>query len=259
MYFQRERLDPPRVEPPLGPEDALVEIAGRDSVAAAVALGREGRLRRALPVISYTGTEFGDMTLLRRAAERLREALEPYGVEVMEAEVTGSPLWWGATVGRPNAVLSRRYGPWHICVGCHMYLHASRAPFAWSSGASRLVAGERLRHGGKVKVNQTVEAVRAYRRVLEAFGIKLEMPLLDLDNEEEILSLAGSWREGEEQPECVLAGNYRLMDGSADYDGQALEAYIEEYLVPVTMRILGGLKDGVAVDYESVVREALSG
>ncbi len=256
-FFQREALLASLHGLGLGPEDALVELAGRDSVAAAVAVAREGRLRRALPVIAFTGTEFGEIATLERAEGRLREALIPLGVEVLEAAIVGSPPWWRATVGRPNAVLSRRYGPWHICVGCHMYLHACRAPLAWDSGATRLVAGERLRHGGKVKVNQTPEAVTAYHRAMKAFGVELEMPLLCVDDEEAILSLAGSWREGEEQPECVLAGNYRLMDGRAEYDAEALHAYLKEYLLPVTLRILGDLKGGGAVDYEAAARDAL--
>ncbi len=258
-FFQRERLALPPGVPRLGAEGALVELAGRDSVAAAAALAREGRLRRILPVIAYTGTEFGEMSSLARAEERLRRALAPFGVEVLEAAAVGSPLWWRAVVGRPNTVLARRYGPWHICVGCHMYLHACRVPAAWSTGAARLVAGERLRHGGRVKVNQTGEAVEAYRRVLGKCGLELELPLLRLDDEEAIVSLAGDWREGEGQPECVMAGNYRRMDGSVDLDPAALRAYLEEYLVPVTLRILDELKDGGTADYEGAVREVLCG
>jgi len=121
------------------------------------------------------------------------------------------------------------------------------------------VAGERLRHGGRVKVNQTGEAVEAYRRVLGTCGVELELPLLRLDDEEAIVSLAGDWREGEEQPECVMAGNYRRMDGSADLDPAALRAYLEEYLVPVTLRILDELKEGGTADYEEAVREVLRG
>jgi len=257
--FRRDALAAPRSGIRLGPEDALVELAGRDSVGAAVALAREGRLRRALPVIAYTGTEFGDVASFARAEARLREALEGLGVEVMETALVGSPLWWRSTVGRPNAVLSRRFGPWHVCVGCHMYLHACRVPLAWDLGASRQVAGERLRHGGRVKINQTAEAVEAYRRVLEACGVELEMPLLRLDDEEAVRSLTGGWREGEEQPECVLAGNYRMMDGSVEYEPGALRAYLDEYLVPVTLRILRDLRDGGYADYEGAVREVLAG
>ena len=154
------------------PEDgcALVEMAGRDSVAAAVVLAREGGLKRALPTVAYTGTEYGDVGALLANVERLRRLVEPLGVEVMEPVVLGSPLWWRATIGRVNTVLARLYGPWHICVGCHMYLHAVRAPLAWETGIVRQVGGERPGHQGKIKINQTRPAVEAYGEVLAGSG-----------------------------------------------------------------------------------------
>jgi hypothetical protein len=238
---------------PVGEGCVLVEVAGRDSVAAAMALARQGGLRRLLPSVVYTGTEFGEVEALLSNVERLRNMIEPLGVEVMEPVVLGSPLWWRATIGRVNALLSRRYGPWHVCVGCHMYLHAVRAPLAWEAGISRQVGGERLGHKGKVKINQTLPAVEAYRSVLADFGVELELPLLELDDEEAILSLAGDWGEGEDQPDCVLSGNYRDPDGGVAYDESALRSYLEEYLKPATSRIFRSLKAGGETDYEAVV------
>lgn len=238
-------------------EGALVEIAGRDSIAAAVLLAERGELRRVLPAVVYTGTEYGDIQALPDNVERLRHLVEPLGVEVLKPVVLGSPLWWRATIGRVNSVLSRLYGPWHICIGCHMYLHAVRAPLAWEAGALRQVSGERLHHKGRVKINQIRQAVEAYRGVLARFGISLELPLLELDDEESIYSLAGDWEEGEAQPDCVLSGNYRELDGRVSCDESRIRAYLDDYLVPVTGRILASLQDGGRVDYDAVVREVL--
>lgn len=236
---------------------ALVEVAGRDSVAAAVLLARGGSLRQVLPAVACTGTEYGDLGALPANVGRLRRLIEPLGVEVLEPVVQGSPVWWRATIGRVNAVLSRLYGPWHICIGCHMYLHAVRAPLAWEAGVSRQVSGERLYHKGRVKINQIRPAVEAYRRVLADFGISLELPLLELDDEESIISLAGEWGEGEEQPECALSGNYRELDGHVSCDESGIRAYLKDYLVPVTSRILAALRENGKADYDAIVREVL--
>ncbi len=233
-------------------------MAGRDSIAAAVALARKGGVSRLLPTVAYTGTEYGDIGMLLYNATRLRRMVEPLGVEVSEPLVLGSPMWWRATIGRVNSVLSRLYGPWHICVGCHMYLHAVRAPLAWEAQISRQVGGERLGHKGKIKVNQTHPAVEAYAAVLADFGVSLELPLLELDDEETILSLAGEWGEGEEQPDCVLSGNYRGLDGEALYSDAGLSSYLKDYLVPVTRGILGSLRDEGSADHDSIVMEVLS-
>ncbi len=138
-----------------------------------------------------------------------------------------------------------------------MYLHALRIPLCRRLGIGRLVAGERLRHAGKEKINQGEEAVSAYRRVAEAFGIRLELPLLEGDDEEEMASLVGGWGEGEEQPSCVLSGNYRDRGGRALVDRERVRAYLNGYLVPVTVRIVSAVLEGGEVDYQYLVWEIL--
>lgn len=241
---------------PLGEGCVLVEVAGRDSIAAAIALAKQGEARLLLPSLALTGTEYGDTGILLHNVERLRSLAEPLGVEVAEPVVLGSPRWWRATIGRVNSVLSRAYGPWHICVGCHMYLHAVRAPLAWEAGAARQAGGERLAHGGKIKINQTLPAVEAYRGVLAGFGIELLLPLLETDDEDAIRSLVGDWEEGDGQPGCVLSGNYRGLDGAVDYDDGLLRSYLDEYLVPVTRDILLSLRERGEADYEALAAEA---
>jgi len=240
---------------PAGIDSALVEVAGRDSIAAAMALAEKKEVRLLVPSLAFTGTEYGDTSALLHNVERLRRLAEPLGVEVAEPVVLGSPRWWRATVGRVNSVLSRAYGPWHICVGCHMYLHAIRAPLAWEAGIARQVGGERLGHGGKIKINQTRAAVEAYRSVLAEFGIELELPLLEIDDEEAIRSLAGDWGEGEGQPGCVLSGNYRDMVGGIDWDYDRFLSYLDSYLVPVTRAILRSLRERGEADYDALVAE----
>ncbi len=256
-FFHPDSVAFMRRRPSLVGCDALVEIAGRDSVGAAVMLAREGGLRRVLPTIAYTGTEFGDLGSLFANVERMRRLLRAEGTLVEEPVVIGSPRWWNAVIGRVNTVLTRRYGPWHICIGCHMYLHALRAPLCWSMGVSRLVAGERLGHGGRVKINQSRAVVDAYRGVLGRFGVQLEVPLLEVDDEESIRSLVGEWGEGCEQPSCALSGNYLDLRGGIELDEEMLSAYLAEYLVPVTERILAGMRGGAEADYHAAVAEIL--
>lgn len=257
MFHQPDRVTGfDRVEP-LGEGGVLAEIAGRDSVGAVVALAREGGLSRVLPTIAYTGTEYGDLESLHSNVDGLRRLLRPLGVELSEPAVVGSPLWWSAVVGRVNSILARRYGPWHICIGCHMYLHAVRVPLAWKAGARRLVCGERLGHAGKTKINQTRQAAEAYRSLLGDWGIELEMPLLEVDDEEAIIALTGSWGEGGRQPGCVLSGNYRELRGDPVYEEEKVRAYLEEYAIPVTSRILAAIKEKGRADYGAIVREVL--
>lgn len=256
-YRWVDQVIPPQGLPRPGTCDAVVEVAGRDSVGAAVNLARQGRIGHVLPVLAYTGTEYGDFDSLRRNVEHLVGLLKREGVAVEEPVIVGSPSWWRATVGRVNSILSQRYGPWHICLGCHMYLHALRIPLCRRLEIGTLVAGERLVHAGREKVNQGPEAVAAYARVAETFGVRLELPLLEVDDEEEMASLVGEWREGAEQPSCVLSGNYLDREASVLVDRDRMRAYLDEYLVPVTVRILSEILDRGEADYQALVWEIM--
>jgi len=55
---------------------AIVEIAGRDSVAAAVAAVRDHGFREIVPTIAFTGTETGDRQAPMRAVGLLGALLE---------------------------------------------------------------------------------------------------------------------------------------------------------------------------------------
>jgi hypothetical protein len=258
LLYRRDELVPSGYKEKPGEEVVMAEIAGRDSIGAVVALARGGGLKRVLPTIVFTGTEYGDIESLAHNAGGLRHALKDLGVEVMETAVLGSPRWWNAVIGRVNSILTRRYGPWHICIGCHMYLHAVRVPLARKVGARKVVAGERLSHEGRIKVNQTQPAVEAYRRVLEEWGVELAMPLLKVREDAEILELTGEWGEGTRQPQCALSGNYRDLMGEADVDEEGVRAYLHEYLIPVTSRILEAIEKQGRADYLALVKEVLA-
>ena len=57
---------------------AIVEIAGRDSVAAAVQSVAEKDFTDLIPVYVYTGTEYGNWSMVHQAAKRLAERLPEY-------------------------------------------------------------------------------------------------------------------------------------------------------------------------------------
>lgn len=254
-----EYLGPLEIESGHYPEGAAVaEMAGRDSVAAAVAY-LEREKTDLIPTFVRTGTEYGGEGADEENLRLLSSLAERRGARVHGPVGLVDHRWWWATVGRPNSVLSRLFGPWHICVGCHMYLHAMRIAFCLRTGARKVISGERMLHGGRAKINQSPEAVKAYARVAGEFDVEMLFPLYRVDDEGEIGRLLGvGWGEGERQWACVLSGNYLDERGSPPPETGALDAYLDGYLVPVTVRILGCLARGQEPDYLSVAMGVLS-
>ena len=216
---------------------AIVEIAGRDSMAAAVKSVEEESFTDLLPTYVYTGTEHGPWASIDQAVERLVGLLPE--VRIHNLVALGSPGFWQALCGRFTSELISRYGFYTPCVGCHLYLHSVRIPLALTLGKVPIISGEREWHDGAMKINQISEALNVYEKIAKDFGIRLLFPVRNItkgDRIEEILEF--EWKEGKEQLGCVLSGNYRALEGSVDYTPSQVKTYLEEFAWPCAKKII---------------------
>ncbi|MBW1741819.1 MAG: hypothetical protein JRJ47_00115 [Deltaproteobacteria bacterium] len=216
---------------------AIVEIAGRDSIAAAVKSVEEEGFTDLLPTYVYTGTEHGLWANVEQAVERLAAQLP--GVRVHDLINLGSPGFWHALNGRFVSELISRYGFYTPCVGCHLYLHSVRIPLSMTLGKVPIVAGEREHHDGTTKVNQIKEALDVYQGIAKGFGVSLVLPLRHVGEGDRITDILGfEWKAGEEQLGCVLSGNYRTLDGTVQNTAAQVQRYLEEFAGPCAKKIL---------------------
>jgi hypothetical protein len=259
-----ELLEPPawmlpadRAKRAAAARTGLVELAGRDSVAAAVRAVELHGLEALLPTYAYTGTEHGAWSWVELAARRLARRL-PAGVELLPPVVLGWPALWRALCGRFLGELAARYGFSPVCVGCHLYLHAVRAPLARRLGAA-VISGERESHDGKLKLNQVAACLDAYAGLCAELGVEFLLPVREVADGAEIARLAGGdWPEGGEQLSCAFSGNYQSADGRVDYRPGRLEAYLSEFALPVARRALGRRLAGEEADPLAEAARALS-
>ena len=154
---------------------AIVEIAGRDSVAAAIKSTEEEGFSDLLPTYVYTGTEYGPWSNIEKAVDRLNSRLSE--VRVHRLLVLGSPGFWKALNGRFVSELISLYGFYTPCLACHLYLHAVRIPLSLMLGKVPVISGERERHDEIIKLNQISEALDFYRDFAAKFEIELRFPL----------------------------------------------------------------------------------
>ncbi|MDI6712573.1 MAG: hypothetical protein QMD96_04975 [Anaerosomatales bacterium] len=239
---------------------AIAEIAGRDSVAAALVAVRERGFTTIVPTIGFTGTEAGDKDAPYRAVNRLRNLLADEA-RVLDPVPLSDPALWSAMNARPMAEVLKRYGVCSPCLACHLYLHLLRVPLAWSHGNAPVISGERDSHDGRVKLSQTPQSIDAAARVLAYAGIDLLSPVRSASGAE-IEDLVGSdWGQEERQMGCQLSGNYLALDGSVQYDEAGYERYLREFFEPVGRAIVDAYRaereGGSASDFAAVVRSVL--
>lgn len=238
---------------------AIVEIAGRDSIAAAISAVREHGFSTLLPTSAATGTEFGDERAPELAAERLAKVLGP-DVEILPPLRLGSPRLWAALNGRLATVLMERYRLFSPCLACHLYMHLARVPLSRAIGSVPVIAGEREAHGARVKLSQTPLGIDVCIRVLSRAGVELLEPLRRVHDSETIAVLVGdAWSAGSRQLGCVLSGNYAQLDGSAAYDELAYARYVHGFLEPAGSAVIEAWSEMAEPDYEAIVRGVLNG
>lgn len=238
---------------------AIVEIAGRDSVAAAVAAVRERGFATLLPTSAATSTEYGDEEAPAKTAQYLARLLGE-GVEVLPAIRIGSPRLWAALNGRFAAVIAERFRISSPCLACHLYMHLARVPLSLALGGVPVIAGERESHGGRLKLSQTPQGIDACVRVLARAGVELLEPIRRVRDSEEIAALAGPrWERRARQLCCVHSANYVGRDGSTAFDELAYARYVHGFLEPAGMAVVDAWRNDPEPDYEALVDVVLDG
>lgn len=236
---------------------AIAEISGADSIAAALQFAAEHPgVGRIVPTYVATGTEFGDFGAIEGNLSFLREALmQRHGIQLGNLVRAEDPSLWRAINGRYASVLTRAFGAWYPCVGCHLYLHLMRIPLAREHGMSTVISGERERHDDRTKANQVPEALDAYVEVLAAAGIQLALPLRRMDHSTDIDRILGDmWPGGSPQLSCVLSGNERSIDGTSV--AEVPRSLMTDYIVPVGKAVVQAMDRG-ARDWDRVVADVL--
>ncbi len=221
---------------------AVAEIAGRDSFAAILKAVEEESIRAVLPSIAYTGTEYGNWRTPFEKLAGLKERLGRMGVEILDPVVLGDPATWNLLCGRSVVSHIRAYGFYSPCIGCHFYLHSLRVPLASLLNSRTIIAGERERHDGKVKLNQIRVVLDAYTALLDGFGVRLLLPLRYVNSGDDIKAiLKDDWKEGKEQLSCVFSKNYIDNKGRITYDEGLIRRFLDGFAIPTARSWLEGI------------------
>jgi hypothetical protein len=209
---------------------AIAEIAGRDSIAAIVRACELRPIKAIVPTLAYTGTEYGNWEIPFKKVMIVKKRLKQENIKVFDPVVLGSPRFWWMLCGRYSAHLSKKFGFYSHCVGCHFYLHAIRIPLAKKLQINTVIGGERELHDGKIKINQIGIALDAYQTFFGKFNIELFLPLRHIESGREIESIIDMpWNEGQQQLECVLSKNYQESDNSVILNKGAIKRFLDYF------------------------------
>ncbi len=219
----------------------LVDFAGRDSVAAALAWLADHEVGTYIPVGDVVPTRYGDWSIYEDNWQQMRNQLAQRhpAVRFTPWFVVEDTQMWRLLNARYLNQLIAAFGFFTPCLGCHLHFYAMRAVLGHALGAEVLISGEKELHGTRRKANQTPEAVEGYRSFSHAHGIRQHFPIYTLEGEAEMERLlAFEWKEGERQLRCVMSGNDRAADGSLAMRPDQIRAYMSGFAVPLATTII---------------------
>jgi hypothetical protein len=218
----------------------IQEIAGRDSLAALNSFLKTegGKYHGVILAAAISPTEYGNLEYLYNSLLTAAEICKSKGLRYTFS-ISKSVFAWKELVAIKTLENSIRYGFYTTCIACHLYLHLLRGLIAVKTGASPIVSGERYFHKGKIKINQSPEAIEAYSKLLKEFGVEIVFPVFDIDDERTILDLLPRfWEEGKEQLKCYFTGTSKLDKDAYLKIKNNLNSYLNDYLIPKGREIL---------------------
>lgn len=220
---------------------AIVEIAGRDSIAASIRACEMRPIKALIPTIAYTGTEYGNWGILLENVNIMHEKLQSNNIKVFDPIIIGSPKFWWILCGRYSTHLSKRFNFYSHCIGCHLYFHAIRIPLAKKLQVNIIIGGERELHDGKIKINQIKIALDTYQAFLKRFNLELLLPIRHIKSGKEIEAIIGEvWEEGSQQLGCVLSKNYQEPDGRVLLNEEPIRQFFDEFALKKAEDIING-------------------
>jgi hypothetical protein len=228
----------------------LADFAGRDSVAAAMAWLSEHDVATLIPVADVVPTRYGDWSVYDDNWTRMRDHVTRTfpGVRVTPWFCLEDVEFWRMLNARFLNELSRAFGFFTPCLGCHLHFYAMRAVLAEALGATVLISGEKeLHHGARRKANQTVEAVDAYRNFSKAHGLEHRFPIYRVQTEAKMTQLLGDdWKEGDRQLRCVMSKNDTGVGGRPLFEPDQIVSYMERFASPLAARLVELRRAGVS-------------
>ena len=90
------------------------------------------------------------------------------------------------------------------------------------------------------------------------FDVELLLPLRSISKGTRIEEILGiPWAEGQEQLDCVLSGNYRLLGGRLNCSPEQIWRYLEEFAAPCARKIIESYISGMVPDHLKIAEETL--
>ncbi len=234
-------------------EIVIGEFSGRDSAAAIIKAMEKDDINVVLPIMAFTGTDYGDKKIVYKnwniLNERIKKLYKNKNKILLPLHFMFEPKLWNALNGRFTVLISKKYGYYSPCIGCHSYLRIIRIPVSKHLGG-KIISGERIYHDKDFKIDQLEETLKVYSKICDEFDVELIFPVKYIQEGSKIKEIIGqNWEQGKNQFSCVFSGNYRDKEGNVIFDREKILKILNEFIYPSSVELI---KKGYEGDFRYI-------
>jgi len=211
-----------------------------------------------LPVLTYTGAEYGDVVSFGKYLDQIKTVVEEkLKIYVLDPVIVGAPSFFRALNTSHSVEIKKKFGFYSPCLACRLYALAVMVPLCKKINAKTIITGEMI-FDNESDDFRVVENFTYCSKLMKGFGIDLWDGIITENNKDDIWSDLKIKKSPDDvfSLNCVINSNCMAETVSMG-DPKNIKNYYEDFAIPAAAKVLSRVFSGSDVDYDKEVIETL--
>jgi hypothetical protein len=237
---------------------ALGDVRNGNQLLAALKVLKAKKPDAFLPVLTYTGTEYGDVVAFGKYLDLIKTAIEKtLKIYVLDPVIVGAPSFFRALNTSHSAEIKNKFGFYSPCLACRLYALAVMVPFCKKVNAKTIITGEIITDNEDYNF-RIFENFTYCSKLMKGFGIDLWDGIITEDNKADVLNNLKIKKLPDDVFNLNCAINSKCMAETASIGRlENFKKYYEDFAIPAAAKVLSRVFSGTGVDYDKEVTETL--
>jgi hypothetical protein len=241
------------------PHVAIGDVRNGNQLLAVLKVLNEKKPDAFLPVLTYTGTEYGDIVAFGKYLDLIKTAIEKtLKIYVLDPVIVGAPSFFRALNTSHSAEIKNKFGFFSPCLGCRFYALAVMVPLCKKVNARTIITGEIITDNEEYNF-RIVENFTYCSKLMKGFGIDLWDGTITEENKADVLNNLKIKKLPDDVFYLSCAINSKCMAETVSIGLlENVKNYYEDFAIPAAAKILSRVFSGKGVDYDKEVIETLT-
>jgi len=211
-----------------------------------------------LPVLTYAGTEYGDVAAFGKYLDKVKTEVEKtLEIYVLDPVIVGAPSFFRALNTSHSAEIINKFGFYSPCLACRLYALAVMVPLCKKLNVKTIITGE-IKTDNEDRNFRIDENLTYCSKLMKGFGIDLWDGIITENNKDDIWSDLKIKKSPDDvfSLNCVINSNC-MAENVLIGDPKKNRNYYENFAIPASAKVLSRVFSGSDVDYDKEVLETL--